>query len=99
QVVDPRAGTVRILGRLGHGLSHASALVVGGELLIAGGRTSGRAQSSVWRLDPVTGGITLAGHLPYAVSDMATAVVAGTGYLIGGEGSAFDSSIITVSVR
>ena len=37
QAVDPGSGATRIVGHLAHGLSHASAFVVGDELIVAGG--------------------------------------------------------------
>ena len=49
QAIDPRSGAVRIVAHLAHGLAHGAALVVGGALLIAGGRTAGRSQDGLWR--------------------------------------------------
>jgi N-acetylneuraminic acid mutarotase len=89
QVIDPTTGAVSIAGRLPFGLSHASALVVDGELLVAGGRRAGVAQARVWRLDIGSDGrvtATRIGQLPYPISDAAAVVVDGTGYLLGGEG-------------
>lgn len=98
QVVDPRTGSVRILGRLPYGLSHAVGLSIDGQVFVAGGRRSGRAQDVVWRIDPGTGRVTRAGRLPFAESDATGAVVAGVGYLIGGEGATGSFSAI-VSLR
>lgn len=97
QSIDPRTGTVRIVGNLPHALSEASAFVLGGELLIAGGRRAGRAQAGIWRFDPSDGHISSAGRLPYAVADAAVVVQQGTAYLIGGESTQALSTIIAVT--
>jgi Kelch motif len=98
QAVDPSAGTVRIVGELPAALSHAAALVVGGVVLVAGGRTGGRAQDAVWQFRIASGTVTRVGRLPYAVSDEAAVVADGTGYLIGGERSVPVASIIELRV-
>jgi N-acetylneuraminic acid mutarotase len=98
QAIDPRSGSVRLIGHLVQGLSHASAFVVGGTLFIAGGRTGGRAQDALLELDPTTGAVRQVGRLPYTVSDMAAVVIGTTGYLIGGETAGPVASIIAVSL-
>lgn len=98
QVVDPATGTVRILGELPHGLSHAMALVIAGRLLIAGGRSGGVAQDAIWEVDPVSGAVSLAGRLPQAVSDAAVVAIGDVGYLIGGERAAIVTSIVSISL-
>jgi hypothetical protein len=90
--------TVRIIGQLPQGLSHASAFVLAGRLLVAGGRSAGVTQDTIWEVDPVSGRVTEAGRLPRAVSDAAVAVVGGVGYLIGGERSAIVTSIISITI-
>jgi len=99
QVVDPASGSVIVAGRLPFGLSHASAFVVGGELLVAGGRRAGLAQSAVWRLQIGANGLVSAipiGRLPYPVSDAAAVVLNRTGYLLGGEGARVGVPLDTV---
>lgn len=97
QLVDPATGSVRMLGRLPHGLSHAMAIVIAGRILIAGGRSGGVAQDAIWEVDPVSGAVSLAGRLPQAVSDAAVVTVGDVGYLIGGERSAIVTSIVSIS--
>jgi Kelch motif len=99
QAIDLRTGVVRIAAHLERGLSHASALVIDGNLVIAGGRTGGLAQDGFWRFDPVSATVAPVGRLPYPVSDTAAVVVDGIGYLIGGEDHGPLASIITVQVR
>jgi hypothetical protein len=86
QAIDPQSGAVRVVGRLPHGLSHASAFELGGLVIVAGGRSGGRPQGELLGFDTANGTVRALGHLPYAVSDAAIAVVDGVGYLIGGEG-------------
>jgi hypothetical protein len=99
QVVDPVAGTARVLGHLPAALSHATAFVIDGSIFIAGGRRAGRPLATILRFDPATGRTVAAGRLPRAMSDAAVAVVGGTAYLIGGEGSGLMASIIAISAR
>jgi hypothetical protein len=105
QVVDPTTGVASIVGRLPNGLSHAAALVVGDQLLVAGGRRAGMAQTGVWRLDIGSDGrvtVVGVGHLPSPISDAAAVVVDGIGYLLGGEGRQVGlpvAGIVRVDVR
>jgi hypothetical protein len=98
QAIDPATGSVRVIGHLPHGLSHAAAFVVAGHLLIAGGQSGGRAQDAIWEVDPVSGAVSVAGRLPQAVSDAAAVVVGDVGYLIGGASGALLASIISISI-
>ena len=90
------SGSVRLIGRLPEGLSHAAAFVLAGRVLVAGGRSAGRAQDRIWEIDPTTGSVTLVGHLPVAISDFAAVVLDGVGYLLGGETDAFQASILVI---
>lgn len=86
QLVDPAAGTARVVGRLPRAVGHEAALALGGRLLLAGGRDRGDHHlDQVLALDPGTWKATLVAHLPFPESDAAPVVVGGTGYLLGGE--------------
>ena len=87
------------VGRLRESLSHATALVVGGRFLIAGGRHGGRAADAIWQPDARTGLVTRAGRLPHPVPDAATVAVVGVGYLIGEETKVPVASIVSLSAQ
>jgi Kelch motif len=96
QAFDPATGIVRVIGRLPHVLSHASAFTLGSRLFVAGGRTAGKAQDTIWEIDPTSGAASVAGRLPLAVSDGAVVVLDGVAYLLGGETDTFQASIIAI---
>jgi hypothetical protein len=85
QRVDARTGQTTVVGHLPMPLGHASAVDVGGELVVAGGRTGTTPSDQVLRIDTVTGAVTLVGRLPGPRSDAGAVVVGDTGYLLGGE--------------
>jgi PQQ-like domain/Kelch motif len=96
RVVDPQAGTARVVGHLPQALSHASAIALGGRIYVLGGEAGGTASDRVWRFDPASGRASAAGRLPAAVAAGAATVAGSTGYLIGGrgaDGAALDSVI------
>jgi hypothetical protein len=72
--------------------------VIGTTIVVAGGRSAGRAQNAVLRFAAKTGSVSVAGRLPVPASDMAAVVVDGVGYLIGGETSGPIASIVTISI-
>ena len=97
-VLDPRTGRVSMLGHLPAPLGHASALALGGEVYIFGGRsTSGTATSDITRVDPVSGSIAPVGRLPQPIAD-AAAVETGphSGMLIGGWRNHAVAQVVTV---
>ena len=76
------------MARLPATLSHASAVVLGGQVYLLGGYVDDtRLTDQILRFDPATGTTTVAGTLPAPVSDAATVVVDGRGYLVGGQGA------------
>ena len=88
-----------MVGRLPIRLSHASAMVLGGQMFILGGQVGGRTSDTIWRFDPQTATATRVGRLPYRVSDAASVVVNDRGYLIGGEDGHLLDTVISVSLR
>jgi hypothetical protein len=73
--------------------------VIGGAVLLAGGRSAGRAQDGLWQLDPSGRAFLRVGRLPDSVSDAAAVVLHGTGYLIGGEARAPLDTVITIATE
>jgi len=93
--LDTATGQARLLGQLLQPVSHASAVVLDGQLFVAGGTNGQQRTDQIWRIDPSTGTTTSAGLLPYAVADAGAAVVGGQGYLVGGTGNG-DATLDTV---
>jgi non-specific serine/threonine protein kinase len=85
QRIDARTGQTTVVGHLPMPLGHASAVDVGGELVVAGGRTGTAPSDQVLRIDTVTGAVTPVGTLPGPRSDAGATVVGDTAYLLGGE--------------
>ena len=87
QEVDVDARTARVVGHLPERLAHATALVIGGRVVLAGGRLSGKPTNRTWTIDPERDPTTVADGptLPQALLDAASAVIGDTGYLFGGE--------------
>ncbi len=85
QKVDLVSGQVTVAGQLPQPMGHATALVLGGEIFVLGGRSGTTPSATIFRLNPDSGALTLAGQLPRAVSDAGSVVVDGIGYLVGGE--------------
>jgi Kelch motif len=86
QRIDTRTGKSAVVGLLPRARSEASAMVIAGRVLIAGGRArNGHAMRTVDELDPAGHGVRNVARLPTAVADAAGVVIGGTAYLIGGE--------------
>jgi hypothetical protein len=99
QVVDLKTHKVTATGRLPEPLTASAAVVLGHDVLLAGGdTTSGGAGTSttgpapttmsvstVWSFDPTSETFTPAGQLPVAVSHAGVAVLGSTAWLVGGE--------------
>jgi N-acetylneuraminic acid mutarotase len=86
QRYDPGTGATTTVAQLPAPLSHATAVVLGGDVYILGGFVDNRLSAQVLRFDPRTGEVAPAGELAAPWSDGAAVVVGGTGYLVGGEG-------------
>jgi N-acetylneuraminic acid mutarotase len=104
QQIDPATGAVTIVGHLPAPRTQSSALVLGGQLFVFGGASSGTTGAHIFadvlRWEPVAGGFTTAGSLPYPIADAAATTVDGhTGYLVGGESPARVNTTIVVTTR
>ncbi len=97
QEIDIATGQARVLAQLPHTLSHATAVTVGGQVFVLGGRLDGRVSPQVWRFDTRAATLVPAGTLPVAVSDSAAVVVHDVVYLLGGE-SAADEPVASVAI-
>ena len=87
QRYDTTAQRTTVIGHLPSHLSHASAVVLDGQIYLLGGYVNDRELSAhVLAYDPASGAVTMAGSLPGPRSDAAAVVVGDTGYLLGGEG-------------
>ena len=88
QVVNPRAGTDKLLGHLPMPLSGAAAGVLDGVVYIAGGLTGSVRQAAVndvFAFDRANGSFLRAGSLAVAVSNAGATVSAGRMLIVGGE--------------
>ena len=101
RVVDPGAGTARVVGHLPQGVSHAAAVTLGGRAYVLGGEAGGAASDRIWRFDPGSGKVVAAGRLPLAVTGGAAAVAGSRGYLIGGRGAGGETldSVVRIELR
>lgn len=100
QRVDLRTGRVRIAGHLPRPLGHASAVALGGRILLMGGRTSATSlTASMWWFDPSsTTPLHRAGSLPTPLADSAVAVVGGAAYLVGGETPVLSDRVLRLTL-
>jgi outer membrane protein assembly factor BamB len=102
QVVNPGAGTDKVIGQLPLPLSGAAAGVLNGVIYIAGGVTGStrpQAVDDVFAFDVGRTSFLRAGSLPVAVSNAGTAVSGGRLFLVGGEtnGGALTSDVQAVN--
>jgi hypothetical protein len=99
QRIDTTTGRAQVVGQLPDPLSQASALVLDGQVLIAGGRTSSTTTSSaVYRFDPGQDTVHPVAELPVPVADAGGVVVGHTGYLLGGEDDGRVADVQTLTV-
>ena len=80
------SGAARVVARLPVALRYASAAVVDGELLIAGGSTEAGVSDVIYRVDRKSGAVSTLGHLPAGVTHAGAGVIGPTMYLVGGRG-------------
>jgi hypothetical protein len=100
QRIDTRSWRTRVVGHLERPLTHAAAVVLDGDILLAGGRLRvGSVTSQVWRFDPESSMLNRAGRLPYPVADAAVATAHGAAYVLGGETPAMSKRVIRLRVR
>ncbi len=83
----PANGTLARIGRLPAPLTHASAAMLDGRVLIVGGRhlVSGDQTEAILAIDPRTGFVRRVGHLPRPLSDTAVATIGSRVIAAGGE--------------
>ena len=87
QRYDTASGAIDTVAQLPAPLSHASAVVLRGEVYLLGGYVNNTQLSDqILRVDPATGATIAVGRLPSPVSDAAAVAVDGRGYLVGGQG-------------
>jgi N-acetylneuraminic acid mutarotase len=99
QRVDVTTGRARVVGQLPDALSQATALVLDGQVLLAGGRTSSTAtSSSVYLFDPGQVSVHPVAQLPMSVADAGGVVVDQTGYLLGGENDGRVADVQTLTL-
>lgn len=98
QRFDPKTGKTAVIGHLPVDLAHASAVSLGGQLFVVGGRHGTTLSAAIYRIDPSTGKATRAGTLASGRSDAAVAVVGGRAYLFGGETTGPKAPLDTVLV-
>jgi N-acetylneuraminic acid mutarotase len=88
QRFDTELGVVDTVAQLPTPLSHASAVVLRGQVFLLGGFVDdSRLSDQIVRFDPATGASATVGTLPAPVSDTAAVVVGDRGYLVGGRGA------------
>ena len=100
QRVDPATGAARVVAHLPHRLGHASALLLGDRVLVAGGRPGpDRLTARLWWFEPGSGRFRRAGRLPTPLADAAALTRGSTGYLVGGETPAFSDRVLRLRLR
>jgi N-acetylneuraminic acid mutarotase len=88
QRLDTASGKIDVVARLPTSLSHASAIVLGGQVFVVGGYINNTQLSDqILRFDPASATMAVAGHLPAPISDAAAAVIGNRGFLVGGQGT------------
>ncbi len=101
QRLDTANGKIEIVAQLPTSLSHASAMVLDGQVFVVGGYVNNTQLSDqVLRFNPTSATTEVAGHLPTPISDAAAAVIANRGFLVGGQATdrAPVASVTTISV-
>lgn len=96
QKVDLATGAASIVGHLPAPMGHATAVTLGGQIFVLGGRSGTTASPVIWRIDQTTGRAVQAGQLPSALSDAGSVVVGDHAYLVGGEVSGPEAPLDTV---
>jgi hypothetical protein len=100
QRYDPESGTTEVVAQLPSPLSHASAVVLGGQVWILGGFVDDTPSAQILHFDPRSGTLTPAGSLPEPVTDAgAVATSSTTGLLVGGEGPGRATTAAVVALR
>ena len=99
-VIDPAAGTVRLIGRLPAPVTHAPLVVLGGALYLIGGRSaSGAPLARILRIDPSSGVASRAGILPGPLADESAVVVGGRAIVLGGDRRAASAAVLELTPK
>lgn len=101
QRYDTVTHTTSVVARLPVPLGHASAVVLGGRVLLLGGRVQPNVGTrAMWWFDPTTQRFTRAGELPAPITDAAVAVSADgrTAWLLGGEAPSVRAGVVRLSL-
>lgn len=100
QRIDAATGHASVAAHLPQRLGHATACVLGGRVLLLGGRTGQSTLTDrMWWFDPASGRLRSAGRLPTALADSAAAEVGDTCYLVGGETPSPTDRVLAVTAR
>ncbi len=98
--VDLRSGRVRATRQLPRATGHAAAVVLGGRILLVGGRTTpDRPTAAMWWFSPANRTWRRAGRLPRPLADAPAVVAHGTAYLFGGESPDFTDRVTELTWR
>lgn len=101
QRYDTVSHATSVVARLPVPVGHASAVVLGGRILLVGGRIQPNVGTrAMWWFNPTTRQFSRAGDLPAAVTDAAVAVSADglTAWLLGGEAPRVRDGVIRLSL-
>lgn len=99
QEINPKRGTVRVVGHLPQAVSHAAAVVLEGQVYVLGGEAEGVATDKAYRFDPASGKLSPAPPLPIAVAAGAAVSNGRFAYLLGGTGKSGETLSTIVSLR
>lgn len=98
QKFDPATGKGSVVGQLPQPMGHATAVVVGGQVFVLGGRMGTAPNGTIYRLNTSTGAVQPAGNLPQPLSDAGSIVLGDTAYLVGGEVTGPTAPLDTVEI-
>lgn len=101
QRYDTTTHHTTVVGRLPVALGHASVVVLGGRILLIGGRVNpNQGTRAMWWFDPANGRFTQAGNLPAPVTDAAVATSSDgrTAWLLGGEAPTVRDAVIELTL-
>lgn len=100
-VYDPAADTWTALASMPEARDHACGAAIGGELIVAGGRTvqTNSPRSDVWSYDPDSNTWTTRASMPTGRGGMGCGAIDGKLYAAGGEGNVADPSGVFANVE
>ena len=99
QEIGP-GGHARVVARLPRALGHASAVPLGGRILLVGGRTGPDSVTDrMWWFDPATRRFEPAGRLPRPLADSAVIADGNTAWLVGGESPSVTDRVVRLGLH